>query len=49
MMTELTKSQEQQRQGYPTLKMSEFTLDPKPLATGAYGQVLVVTQVKRRA
>ena len=45
MMTELTKSQEQQRQGYPTLKMSEFTLDPKPLATGAYGQVLV-TQVK---
>jgi hypothetical protein len=39
MMTELTKSQEQQRQAYPSLSMAEFTLDPKPLATGAYGQV----------
>jgi len=39
MMTELTKSQEQQRQQYPTMTLSEFELDPKPLATGAYGQV----------
>ena len=41
MMTELTKSQEQQRETeYPKLSMSEFVLDPKPLATGAYGQVV---------
>ena len=40
MMLELTKSQEARREKYPKLTMSEFTLDPKPLATGAYGQVL---------
>ena len=39
MMLELTKSQEARREQYPKLTMSEFKLDPKPLATGAYGQV----------
>jgi len=39
MMTELTKSQEQLREKYPKLTMAELVLDPKPLATGAYGQV----------
>eukprot|EP00277_Geminigera_cryophila_P013599 CAMPEP_0179451352 /NCGR_PEP_ID=MMETSP0799-20121207/35440_1 /TAXON_ID=46947 /ORGANISM="Geminigera cryophila, Strain CCMP2564" /LENGTH=564 /DNA_ID=CAMNT_0021246593 /DNA_START=204 /DNA_END=1895 /DNA_ORIENTATION=- len=39
MMTELTKSQEQLREKYPTMTMAELVLDPKPLATGAYGQV----------
>ena len=42
MMTELTRSMEKSRsqeEKYPKLSMGEFSLDPKPLATGAYGQV----------
>ena len=39
LMADIKGAEREKTEQYPLLAMSDLTLDPKPLATGAYGQV----------
>ena len=41
LMADIKGAEREKTDQYPILAMTDLTLDPKPLATGAYGQVRV--------